>query len=145
MVGLRVTLTARLTDHEGNPLGGKEIIFYRYDSAAGGFVELGRNITDGDGVATYYDDVGSAGEYRYRAVFPGDDEYCGSADEVSVYIEVSLTESLLPVLMRMLMLMVISSVFTGREVRIERTIEMLVRLAVYEKLISVLSKMRSGG
>jgi len=49
------------------------------------------------------------------------------------------------VLPRLLALLMISSVFTGREVRIERTIEMFVRLIIYEKLISVLGELMSGG
>jgi len=79
-----LTLIARLSDSEGNPLPNRVITFYRSTNGISYYL-LNQDTTDEDGIATASDEITTAGTYYYKAVFAGDDDYDGSTD-VKLYV-----------------------------------------------------------
>jgi len=71
---MALKLEAKLTDIEGNPLGGKEIIFY-YSLDGVNFNEITRQNTDPNGIATTTYQPQYYGTIWFKAVFPGDPVY----------------------------------------------------------------------
>jgi len=75
MVNLK--LIAKLTDIYGNPLSGKEIIFY-YSLDGTNYAEITRSLTDPNGEATATYTYTGFGTIWFKAVFLGDPDYEGS-------------------------------------------------------------------
>jgi len=79
-----LTLIARLSDSEGNPLANKTINFFKSTNGISYYI-LNQGVTDEDGIATAVDEVTAPATYYYKAVFAGDDDYDGSTD-VKLYV-----------------------------------------------------------
>lgn len=73
--GLKRTLTATLVDDDGTALGSRTIQF----SADGAPMPNGTEVTNSDGVATYYPSGKYASAKSYAATYAGDTNYVGSS------------------------------------------------------------------
>ncbi|MFQ6106309.1 MAG: hypothetical protein ACE5QF_01790 [Thermoplasmata archaeon] len=63
------TISARLTDMEGDPLVGFEVIFFRMTTY--GKLQIGSNATDNDGYAYHLDSASERGIFEVEAYFEG--------------------------------------------------------------------------
>jgi len=117
---VRLKLTAKLTDAEGNPLAGKPIEFYKsYDKVTYTLIET--KTTNTEGIAETTDEI-MFGTVHYKARFPGDETYESSEAEASYTVSVeaffmSILNMFLPWLLLFLILATLLRAVTGKRER----------------------------
>jgi len=119
--GQEYKLEATLTDGDGNPLSDKTIEFYESRDART-WSKIATDTTDADGKATYTLSKSEAGDYYYKARFPGDDYYDASESNVEkVTVEsAAVVEKGIPIYAIIALLLLLLLLFGAGEERRRR-------------------------